>query len=194
MSQDFRDALESYRAGSKSAHDRISQVYPFLVCLLLVLTGTFSLFFTSHKLDTLGLSLVTAAALLLSPGPYLALMRPLTESVFLDFVGKVHKVWLGVLALIGLVGIVLLVIGGLESELEIVGSPSRLHYLLGVACTVVVILGLLPAWLAKATKDYGDAADSLDRASKRRWSKACTAAGALFFLVGTILQFVEATR
>ena len=192
MTHDFRDALESARA--KSAHDWISQAYPFLVCLLFALTGTFSLFFTSHKLDTLGLSLVTAAALFLSPGPYLALMRPLAKSAFLDFVGKVHTAWLILLALIGVAGLVLLVWGGVEHELEVVGSQSRLLYLLGAACIAVVILGLLPAWLAKATKDYGNAAYSLDEVAKRKWRKLWTAVGALCFLIGTVLQFIEATH
>jgi hypothetical protein len=50
------------RWGTKSTEDTIARVYPFLVGLMLVFAGTFSLFFTSHKLDTLGLSLVTAAA------------------------------------------------------------------------------------------------------------------------------------
>lgn len=194
MTQDSRNVLERHRANTWSQHDRISQVYPFLVGLVLVLAGTFSLFFTSHKLDTLGLSLVTTAALLLSPGPYVALMRPLAESAFLDFVGKVHRVWLGALTLTGLGGIALLVWGRLEDKLSVAGSSSRLHYLLGVACLVVVTLGLLPAWLAKATKDYGAEADSLDKLAKRRLKSAYAAAGALCFIVGTILIFIGAAN
>jgi hypothetical protein len=150
-----------------------------------------------HTPAELALSALTAGAFLVTPDILKGLTGPpLVRRI--DVWLRAFRMTGALLAGLGTIGIALVIIG---ASLGLTANTGRVEYLAGVGLIVIVLLlGLVPVWAVKSTKDAANILSPEFRKKLAEWFAKVEREGwplllgAVLIVVGSGLQFIANTQ